>query len=80
MTSDAGNLRFCSDCISELNFAEIIMKTSAFLALLFIGGIVFYVTGGGALLGLGGTTSLPDTITPPNATFFGNEQENPFAE
>ncbi len=57
------------------------MKTSAILALLFIGGIVFYVTGGGALLGLGGSSAqLPDTITPPNATFMGNEQANPYAK
>jgi hypothetical protein len=57
------------------------MKKSAMLALLFIGGIVFYVTGGGALLGLGGTsTTLPDTIAAPNATFMGSAQENPYAE
>ena len=57
------------------------MKTSSIIALLVIGGIVFYVTGGGALLGLGGSSAqLPDTITPPNATFMGYEQTNPFAE
>ena len=56
------------------------MKTSAILALLFIGGIVFYVTGGGALLGFGSSAPLPDTITPPNATFMGNEQANPYAK
>ncbi len=57
------------------------MKTSTLLALLFIGGIIFYVTGGGAILGLGGTAiTLPETITPPNATFMGSEQGNPYAE
>lgn len=58
------------------------MKTSSILALLFIGGVIYFVTGGGALLGLGGgrPAKLPDTITPPNATFMGAQQENPFAE
>ncbi len=56
------------------------MKASAILALLFIGGVIFYVTGGGALLGLTQPTNLPDTITPPNATFVGTEQTNPYAK
>lgn len=56
------------------------MKTSGILALLFIGGVIYYVTGGGALMGLGGSSGpLPETITPPNATFMGNEQTNPYA-
>ena len=54
------------------------MKKSSILAFLVIGGIVFYVTGGGALLGLGGSASLPETTQPPNATFMGYEQDNPY--
>ena len=54
------------------------MKKSSLLAFLVIGAIIFYVTGGGALLGLGGTASLPETTEAPNATFMGYEQENPF--
>jgi hypothetical protein len=81
LTSGFEDLRFGSECHSVSSIAEIIMKTSTLLALLFIGGIIFYVTGGGALLGLGGaSTTLPDTVTPPNATFMGSEQENPYAE
>jgi hypothetical protein len=54
------------------------MKTISIIALLFIGGIVFYVTGGGALLGFGSTGPLPQTTQPPNATFMGDEQPNPY--
>jgi hypothetical protein len=56
------------------------MKTSALLALLLIGGVIYFVTGGGALFGLARPTNLPDRITPPNATFMGNERTNPYAE
>ena len=64
-------------------FAETNMKTSSLLALLFIGAVIYFVTGGGALMGVFGgrpATTLPDTVTPPNATFMGSEQENPFAQ
>lgn len=54
------------------------MKIVCLLALLFIGAAIFYVTGGGALLGLGDPTELPETMTPPNATFMGDAEENPF--
>ncbi len=54
------------------------MKSSFILAILFIGGIVYYVTGGGAMMGLGRSTPLPETSVAPNATFMGDEQENPF--
>ena len=82
LTSLQPGLRFGSECTSVLFFAEISMKTSSILALLFIGGVIYFVTGGGALFGLGAGTSakLPDTITPPNATFMGSQQENPFTE
>lgn len=59
------------------------MKTSSLLALLFIGGVIYFVSGGGALLGVFGgrpAPGLPDTVTPPNATFIGSEHENPFAQ
>jgi hypothetical protein len=55
------------------------MKTSSIIALLCIGGIIFYVTGGASLLGFGRTGPLPQTTQPPNATFMGNEQANPYA-
>ncbi len=57
------------------------MKASSIVAFLVIAAIIFYVTGGGALfgvLGAGGTGSLPETTRPPNATFMGDEQANPF--
>ena len=54
------------------------MKISSIIALLFIGGVIFYVTGGGALLGFGATAPLPQTTQPPNATFMGDEQANPY--
>lgn len=56
------------------------MRLSNVLAFLVIGGIIFWVTGGGALFQLATPTELPTTITPPNATFMGSEQTNPFAE
>ncbi len=57
------------------------MRKSTLLAFLFIGGVVFFVTGGGSLFGLGAAPeNLPDTITPPNSTFVGSEQSNPYAE
>ncbi len=54
------------------------MKIGSILAMLFIAAVIYYVTGGGALLGFGSPTTLPDTMTPPNATFMGDEQRNPF--
>lgn len=54
------------------------MKTSSIIAFLVIGAVIFYVSGGGALLGLGGSGNLPDTTKAPNATFIGDEQSNPF--
>lgn len=54
------------------------MKVIPIIAVLVIGGIIFYVTGGGALLGVGGTQALPETTEAPNATFLGDEQSNPF--
>ena len=56
------------------------MKITSILALLVIAAVIFYVTGGAALLGLGGgSANLPETTQPPNATFMGYEQENPYA-
>ena len=57
------------------------MKITSIIAFLVIGAIIFYVTGGGALLGLGGKPgSLPETTDAPNATFMGDEQGNPFVD
>lgn len=57
------------------------MKITSIVAFLVIGAIIFYVSGGGKLLGLvGGSGDLPDTMTPPNATFMGDEQGNPFVD
>jgi len=50
------------------------------LAILAIGGIIYWVTGGGAMFGVTQPTELPETITVPNSTFTGNEQTNPFAQ
>ena len=57
------------------------MKKTSIIAFLVIGAVIFYVTGGGALLGLGGSgANLPETTQPPNATFMGYEQENPYVD
>jgi hypothetical protein len=56
------------------------MKTSSLLALLFVGAVIYYVTGGGSLFGLARPTRLPDTITPPNGNFVGYERTNPYAD
>ena len=56
------------------------MKFLAVLAMLLIGGAVFYYTGGASTLGLTQPQDLPETITPPNATFIGDEYTNPYAE
>ena len=65
-------------CVSVLHSAEVEMKTGALLALLVVGGAIFYFSGGAASLGLVPPADLPETITPPNATFIGTEQANPF--
>ncbi|MCG8652381.1 MAG: hypothetical protein MI861_21250 [Pirellulales bacterium] len=54
------------------------MKVSSIIALLFIGAVIYYVTGGGGLFGLGNHDSLPETKQVPDATFLGDEQQNPF--
>lgn len=57
------------------------MKPINLIAFLVIGGIIFWVTGGGALFGIVGSSSgLPDTAEAPNATFMGDEQANPFVD
>jgi hypothetical protein len=56
------------------------MKISTLITLVAICGAVFYATGGSSLFRLTGPSELPDTITPPNATFFGSEQSNPFVK
>jgi hypothetical protein len=56
------------------------MKVVVVLVLLCVGVGAFWYSGGASRVGLAGPSELPDTITPPNATFVGNEQSNPFAE
>jgi len=56
------------------------MKAFLLIALLLAGGAAFYFLGGAEKLGLMQPTHLPETITPPNATFLGNEQTNPFSK
>jgi hypothetical protein len=54
------------------------MKFHTFLAVLLIAGAVYYWSDGGTKLGLSTPTALPETIAPPNATFLGDEQSNPY--
>lgn len=58
------------------------MKLSTIISVVVVCGAIFWATGGGSLFRtyLAPPTELPDTIAPPNATFIGNEQTNPFAE
>jgi hypothetical protein len=55
------------------------MKANAIIAILLIVGALYYWTDGGTALGLTATSDLPDTIVPPNATFMGSPESNPFA-
>ena len=52
----------------------------AIVALLLVGGAVYYFSDGGVKLGFVETPELPETIEAPNATFLGSEKENPFAQ
>jgi hypothetical protein len=54
------------------------MKFHTFLAILVIVGAAYYWSDGGRKLGLITPEALPETVTPPNATFLGDEQSNPF--
>ena len=54
------------------------MKASTIVAILLVAGAVYYWTDGGQSLGLQAQRDLPETIAPPNATFIGDEQANPF--
>lgn len=54
------------------------MKFSTIVFVLLAAGALYYWTGGEMLIGLSTTGDLPETIAPPNATFMGNEQANPF--
>lgn len=56
------------------------MRGLTFIALLAVGGAAFFFFGGAEKLGLQEPSELPETIAPPNATFVGNEQTNPFAK
>lgn len=58
------------------------MKFVILLGLLCVGGAAaFYAQSGNLPFQSFFTPAeLPETITPPNATFFGNEQPNPFTE
>ena len=80
LTFTGRNLRFDSDSNSEMYCSEIKMKALVFVALLLAGGAAFYYMGGMEKFGLTGPKNLPETITPPNATFMGNEYTNPYSE
>lgn len=54
------------------------MKASTIVTILLVVGAVYYWTDGGTTLGLNAPKNLPETIAPPNATFMGDEQANPF--
>ncbi|MFK8114671.1 MAG: hypothetical protein AB8B91_20890 [Rubripirellula sp.] len=56
------------------------MKFAILLALICIGGAVFYLNDGMSTLGFSAPQELPETITPRDRTFDGNEQTNPFVE
>jgi hypothetical protein len=54
------------------------MKLSSIIAVLVIAGAIYYYTDGGKMLGITQPTDLPDTMVPPNATFIGDEETNPY--
>jgi hypothetical protein len=54
------------------------MKALVIVALLLAGGAAFYFMDGMEKFGLTPAKHLPDTISPPNATFMGTERTNPF--
>ncbi|MEM1070228.1 MAG: hypothetical protein AAGG48_06525 [Planctomycetota bacterium] len=56
------------------------MKLSIVMAIVVLTGAVYWFTGGGQMLLRNWTGDLPDTIEPTNATFFGNEQTNPYVD
>ena len=55
------------------------MKKSSLIAFVFIGAVIFYVTGGGALFGLSGSTSQRKSSRQPAVNLVGDQQQNPFA-
>jgi hypothetical protein len=55
-----------------------IMKALTLVVLLVLGGVAFYYLGGAEKLGWIPAKDLPETIVPPNATFLGTEQSNPY--
>ena len=57
-----------------------IMKKSSLIAFLFIGGVVYFVTGGGILFGLsGGASHRSDVESKPAVRASSGAQANPFA-
>ena len=54
------------------------MKSNLIIAILLITGAIYYWTDGDMMLGLAKPQNLPDTIAPPNSTFLGNEEINPY--
>ncbi len=56
------------------------MKAFLLIVLLLAGGAAFYFYGGAEKFGWAEPKDLPDTITPPNATFIGDEYTNPYAQ
>ena len=56
------------------------MKTSSFLAIVLIGIVILFSTGGATTIYrmLGTPNTVPDSVDVPNATFMGDHQSNPF--
>ncbi len=55
------------------------MKLTTVITLMILLGAVYWATDGGGIFETSAPSELPDTIAPPNATFMGNEQANPYA-
>ena len=56
------------------------MKLGTVVTLMIVLGAAYWATDGGSMFQRSAPTELPDTISPPNATFMGNEQANPYAK
>jgi hypothetical protein len=54
------------------------MKFSLILVVLVIGAAGYFAMGGGAPFGLAGSDQRPELAEPPNATFLGQERQNPY--
>ncbi len=54
------------------------MKISTLIAVLFIGAIVYYVTGAGALFGFVGGSNSDESTRRPSVEIIGDYHQNPF--